>query len=172
MTITAAGATAAPLLFQQRRDRRRLGAGCHVGDLRPREERRDRDDDGTEPDDREVGDECGWDGRGAEQHAVLLPDAEAPERPRQAIHLGHEHGVGDPLVFEENGGAVAAPFDDVAIEELFSGVQPLRVGPKLRERVDTLRPRLAGREVLRRNTAQLVAAGGIVPGVAGARDLA
>src|SRR5215470_19340440 len=35
-----------------------------------------------------------------------------------------------------------------------------------------LRPRLARREVLRRNTAQLIAAGGIVPGVTGTRDLA
>jgi hypothetical protein len=93
-------------------------------------------------------------------------------RPGQAIYLGRERGVGDALVFEENGGAVAAPLGDVAVEELFSGVQALRVGPELRQRVDALRPRSAGRKVLRWNTAQLVAAGGIVPGVAGTRDLA
>src|SRR3984893_6862940 len=50
--------------------------------------------------------------------------------------------------------------------------QPLGIGREFGQRIDTLQPRPTRREILRWNAAQLVAAGGIVPGVAGARDLA
>src|ERR1700682_2376088 len=50
--------------------------------------------------------------------------------------------------------------------------QPLGIGREFGQRIDTLQPRPTRREILRWNAAQLVAAGGIVPGVARARDLA